>query len=211
MHRKVTNKKNNKMSLKKPGQTQTVEDKIQQFSQRLNNLDKLFGNLHNSIERRNVRNQILNMKNLDQHITSDLETYTKPNKADLEAKYSELKSKYLSVKSELETEMEKYEAEERERQEQREQREKQDNQPRQMSQLDMETQEINNLNAAVSDIVEDQKAIAEATEILNSRIQDQHEIIIRVDNTVEKAEGEMEQANKELDKAKEHQAKCRIF
>ncbi|EAY12485.1 hypothetical protein TVAG_128990 [Trichomonas vaginalis G3] len=201
------------MSLKK-GANQSLEERIKAFAQRINTLEKNSGSLSNSMERKNVRSQLLNLKKLDQDLAKEFNTYNKPDKEALEAHYKEVKDKYMKLNQELEQECVRYEEEEKKKQAEREERDRQDAEARQkqqqMSELDQETAEINFVDNQVKDILEDEKALNEATELLNTRIQEQHEVVVRVDNTVEEAKTEMEEGNKELNEAQKLQPKCRI-
>ena len=65
--------------------------------------------------------------------------------------------------------------------------------------------EVSGLENAVQDIVEDMTELNDLTHQLNNKIQEQHEIVVRVDDVIEVAVNEMQQGNEQLEKAEEHQ------
>jgi len=76
------------------------------------------------------------------------------------------------------------------------------------------TNEINGLENAVQGIVEDLHELNDLTHQLDNKIQEQHEVIMKVDTVIESTVTEMQEGNKALEEAEEHQKgsnKCLIY
>ena len=83
-----------------------------------------------------------------------------------------------------------------------------------MTQEDQEKQQLESLNNATGEILEDMKALNDTTIQLNEKIQESHEVLIKIDEKIEETHEEMIQGNKELVKAETHQkesGKCLIY
>lgn len=78
-------------------------------------------------------------------------------------------------------------------------------------QIDAETEELNFIEAQTGEIVEDMKVLNELTHQVDDQVTKDHEVLIKIDSKIEDAKVEMQEGNKDLEKAEEHQKSCTIF
>ena len=201
---------------KKKGNGQEFIGQINTFAKNLDYLRGLDENSYNQKAKRNkIQSAIRLMDNIIACNPQEDQKYKGDDRAALLTKFEQDKKEFLArkapIEQKLKVEEEKFVAEEREAaQKAAAELNVQFEQPRQLTEEEMLNNQLEFTERQVAEIVEDQKALKETTEALKQKIDEQHEVVIKVDNTVEEAKNEMVSGNEDLEIAKKNQPKCRI-
>ncbi|EAX94955.1 hypothetical protein TVAG_205530 [Trichomonas vaginalis G3] len=189
------------MSLKRgAGEGQSVQQLVNNFENRLNSVKKELPNISNPSKRMTIKKHFKDMNNYQLQIAPLIANAPQ----DLQDKYERLSGDYEDIKNDTERQIEMLEKQEAQ---QKQQASQSSNAGGALSQslIQDESVAMENFNRDTQNIVEDMKAIDEATSILQTKIEEQHEVVVRVDNTIDDSHEQMVQGNQSLNKAQEHQ------
>ncbi|EAY06963.1 hypothetical protein TVAG_100030 [Trichomonas vaginalis G3] len=187
------------MSLKRAAEPQSVQQLVNNFEKRLNSVKKELPNISNPSKRATIKKHLKDLNSLQVQI-APLMANAAP---DVQDKYERLSGEYDDIKHDTERQIETLD-------QQAQQQAASHGAPPsgnvlQQSLIDDEAREVEYINRQSADIVEDMKALDEAASMLKEKIDEQHEVVVRVDNTIEDAHEEMVEGNKSLNVAQEHQ------
>lgn len=199
------------MALKAKGNQQNVNDLVNTYESRFRAIKEDLNNINDQRKRNAIK---ANMKNLDQ-LSARIAPQIPNAVPEIQEKYDYLSSEYADMKGDIEQRLAQAESQSAEEEKHANNQSQDDYEARQrQEQIDRETAEVEQLNRETEQIVQDMKAIDDAANILNEKIQEQHEQIIRIDDTIEDAHEEMVEGNKDLNVAQEHQkksTKCLLY
>ena len=200
------------MSLRSKATKQDIPSQVQSFEGKLNKLRDAQSRLSMENTRKQAKFDMKQISTIASQITNRLSSYTGADKPEIEKHFNSLLSDFNTIQKSINEQIQKYEAQAAQEQEKKAAQQASQNAELQMQQQQIDQEAANAEFAAreTKDIVEQMKNLKEITEVVNEKVQEQHEVVVRVDDKIATAADEMEVGNQELDEAKKNQAKCRI-
>lgn len=187
------------------GKPQTIQDKVNNFQTEVMKLN----GAENRINARTLNSFNATLTNLDRRlneIQKELQTYQGPDSSSLRALMGQVSKTFVERKEKIMPII-------AERKQEQEQRRIQETPAvvNELTQEQMDQQELEFIAQNAREIKNQMQILNDITQQVDAEVQKGHATLVRIDEQVEEAKGEMQSGNKELEKAEEHQKKtCNV-
>ena len=201
------------MSLKsKQNKQLDIPSQLQTFEVRLNRLKESQSLLSQQSKRNQANFDIKQLTQISTNISGALSTYQGGDRIDLENKFNDLLTEFKFTANQISQTIQQLAAQEQAARQEEAEKAAEQGQQAGLSQqaMDDQTAQVQYVERESVEILQQVQQLNEVQNLINDKIVESHEVVVRVDNTVEATKEEMVKGNEELDKAKKDQPKCRI-